>query len=135
MTRKSGGLEIGDRTRFQVLESREEFASISGASVTSTGIFPANCIKLGVATIVTTALGTGNSTTGYEVGNGTDDDMYGAITGTTVATHSDSDDYTVDIGVEHITVAQDIEVTAVGGDFDGTGTILVTAYYMVTKAL
>ena len=106
-------------------------ASVTGASVTATDLVPAKAQVIGVATYVTVALGTGSGTTGYTVGDGTDADRFGAVTGTIIGTDTDSlTDATADPRMTWSASAANIVVTAVGGNFDGTGTIRVEVYYI-----
>ena len=88
---------------------------------------------MGVATKVTTALGTSNGTTGYQVGDGTDADRWGSITGTSTATDSDNTDATAD-ATGFFTSANNVVLTAVGGNFDGSGFIRVVVYYLLNTA-
>ncbi len=83
-----------------------------------------------MTTKVTTGLGTSNGTTGYNVGDGTDADRWGAITGTTAGTASDNRDWTATT-VQCFTAANDVVLTAVGGNFDGTGVIDVSVQYII----
>lgn len=106
-------------------------ASVTGASVTATNLVPARAQVIGVATYVTVALGTGSGTTGYTVGDGSDADRFGAVTGTIVGTDTDSStDATADPRMTWSTSAQNIVITAAGGNFDGSGTIRVEVYYL-----
>lgn len=105
--------------------------SVSGASVTATSLVPARAQVIGVATYVTVALGTGSGTTGYTVGDGSDADRFGAVTGTSIGTDTDSStDATADPRMTWSTSAANIVITAAGGNFDGTGTIRVEVYYI-----
>lgn len=107
----------------------EELTGVSGASVSTTNLVPAGATLIGVVTRITGDLGTSNGTTGYNVGDGTDADRFGAITGTTEGTTSDHGDFTADPR-QWSASAQDVTLTAVGGNFDATGDIRVTAYYI-----
>ncbi len=107
----------------------------TGASVsTTTLIIPKYAQLIGVTTRVKTALGTTNGTTGYLIGDGTDADLWGAITGTAVGTSSDSRDYTALNALGPSSVDRTVTITAVGGDFDGTGVIDVCAFYLRAEA-
>lgn len=71
-------------TNYQRLSTKtikEALTATAGATKTSTITIPAYSQLIGVTTRVTTALGTSNGTTGYQVGDGTDPDLWGAITG------------------------------------------------------
>jgi len=114
-------------TRFK----EETLSSVSGASVpTTVNIIPSGAIVLGVTTEITSALGTGNGTTGYEVGDGTDADRWGSITGTSTATFSDNADFTNSAIEAFVGGPSEVTITALGGDFDGTGDILVVVHWI-----
>jgi hypothetical protein len=108
-------------------------SAVSGASVTSTGLIPDGAFVLGVTTRITTSLGTSNGTTGYTVGDGTDADRWGAITGTAAGTTSTNADATASF-IGAFTAANDVVITATTGNFDGTGAIRVTVLYIDTTA-
>lgn len=113
---------------------REAVTCAAGASVTTTISIPKYTHLIGVTTRVTTALGTTNSTTGYTVGDGTDADLWGAITGTAQGTTSDRRDFTAVDALGPDGADRTITLTAVGGNFDGTGVIEVCAYYLAAEA-
>jgi len=106
-----------------------ELIAVSGASETASNLIPQGAFLLGVSTYVETALGTTNGTTGYQVGDGSDADRFGAITGTAQGTGSDNGDATADF-TGAFTSANDVVITAVGGNFDGDGNIRVVAHYI-----
>lgn len=112
---------------FRIAEA--DVTAASGATVTASSLIPDGALLVGVATRVTTALGTSNGTTGYQVGDGSDADRWGAITGTATTTSSDNTDATASF-FGTFTSASDVVLTAVGGNFDGTGVIKVTALYL-----
>lgn len=117
------------------LRSVKETVTLIGSSVsTFTLIIPKYSQLIGVTTRVNTALGTTNGTTGYLIGDGTDADLWGAITGTAVGTSSDSSNYTALNALGPSSVDRTVTITAVGGDFDGTGVIDVCAFYLRTEA-
>jgi hypothetical protein len=118
-----------DYHRGAIASSMTTLSAVSGASVTATGLIPDGAIVVGVTTKVTTALGTTNGTTGYTVGDGSDADRWGAITGTAAGTSSDNRDWTATT-VQAFTSAQDVVITATGGNFDGTGVIDVCVFYL-----
>ena len=113
---------------------REAVTCAAGASVTTTISIPKYTHLVGVTTRVTTAIGTTNSTTGYTVGDGTDADLWGAITGTAQGTTSDRRDFTAVDALGPDGADRTITLTAVGGNFDGTGVIEVCAYYLAAEA-
>ena len=119
-----------DYHRVGIKTARATLASVSGASVTATGLIPDGAVVVGVTTKVTVALGTGSGTTGYTVGDGSDVDRWGAIVGTAAGTSSDNTNWTATT-VQAFTSAQDVVITASGGNFNGTGTIYVSVQYLI----
>jgi hypothetical protein len=101
----------------------------SGATVTATGIIPDGAIPIGISTEVTTALGETNGTSGYSVGDGSDADRWGTVTGVAVGTKTNNADWTTTV-IQMFNSAQNIVLTALGGNFDGTGVIVVTVDYL-----
>lgn len=122
-----------DYHRIAIATARATLTGVSGASVTATGLIPAGAVVMGVTSKVTTALGTGNGTTGYQIGTGADADRWGAITGTAAGTTSDNRDWTAGT-IECFPSATDVIVTATGGNFDGTGVIYLSVQYMTGQA-
>lgn len=110
-------------------------SAVSGASVTATGLIPARAQMLdGVISKVVTALGTTNSTTGYAVGTSGDPNLWGDVTGTATTTASGSANFTASPNLAFSTSAQDVVVTAAGGNFDGTGAIYLAVPYSMSEA-
>ncbi len=110
--------------------AKATLTNVSGASVTASSLIPDGAVVIGVTTKVTTGLGTGNGTTGYNVGDGSDADRWGSITGTASGTSSDNRDWTATT-VQAFTSANDVVLTALGGNFDGTGVIDVSVQYLI----
>ena len=106
----------------------------AGASVTTTISIPKYTHLIGVTTRVTTAIGESNGTTGYQVGDGTDPDLWGAITGVALGTTSDRTNFTAVDALGPDGSDRTITLTAVGGNFDGTGVIEVCAFYLAAEA-
>lgn len=104
-------------------------SAVSGASVTATSLIPDGAFVIGVATRVTTAIGNGGGTTGYQVGDGSDADRWGSIAAITAGTTSSNADATANF-TGAFTSANNVVITAVGGNFDGTGAIRVTVAYL-----
>ena len=69
-----------------------------------------------------------------EFADGTDADLWGAMTGTAVGTSSDARDYTALNALGPSSVDRTVTLTAAGGDFDGTGVIDVCAFYLRAEA-
>ena len=114
----------------QVKSKSALLTGVSGASVTESGFIPAGAMWLGSTSRVVTALGTTNGTTGYQFGLPGTLNAFGDITGTAVGTQSDERDGLALDAQRFSTSAQDVVVTAKGGNFDGTGDILIVVHYM-----
>jgi len=121
--------------RGELKQAATTLSGVTGASVTATGLIPDGALLVGVTTRVTTALGTGSGTTGYTVGDGSDADLWGDITGTAIGTNSGSADFTAAAAAgAFYPAAQDVVITAKTGNFNGTGVIEVVAHYLTTAA-
>ena len=116
--------------RLSVKSIKEAVTAASGASVTTTISIPKYSQLIGVTTRVTTDIGNSNGTTGYTVGDGSDADLWGDITGITAGTTSDAADFTAAGALGTATADRTITLTATGGNFDGTGVIEVCAFYL-----
>lgn len=122
-----------DYHRMAVATARASVTATAGATVTATALIPDGAVVVGVTTKVTTGLGTGSGTTGYQVGDGTDADRWGSITGTAAGTSSDNTNWTAG-GIECFTSATNVVLTATGGNFDGTGVIYVVVHYLTGQS-
>ena len=122
-----------DYHRVTIATARATLTGVSGASVTATALIPAGAVVMGVTSKVTTALGTANGTTGYQVGTAADPDRWGAITGTALGTTSDNRNWTAGT-IECFPTATNVIVTATGGNFNGTGVIYLSVQYMAGEA-
>lgn len=116
-------------TRVAIKHSTTALA-LSGATTVATNIIPAKVIILGVSTTVTTTI-TGAS--GYQVGDGSDADRWGDVTGTAVGTDTDYNDYTAAPIPAWNAAAQSITITAKTSDFTG-GVLQIDVAYMVLEA-
>lgn len=121
--------------------AKTTLSAVSGATVTASALIPAGANLLGVTTRVNTALGTSNGTTGYAVGTATDPNLWGDVTAVAAGTASkaqaivdQSTGYTADDALGFSVAAQDVVITAAGGNFDGTGAIEVCAFYSLAEA-
>jgi hypothetical protein len=113
--------------------AKTTLSGVTGASVTATSLIPDGAFVIGVTTKVTTALGAGGGTTGYQVGDGSDADRWGEATTITLGTSTDNTNATAN-PTGAFTAAQNVVITAVGGNFDGTGVIMVNAFYLIAQA-
>jgi hypothetical protein len=113
---------------------RQAITAAAGATLVSTISIPKYSHLIGVTTRVTTALGTSNGTTGYTVGDGTDPDLWGVAATATEGTTTDAANYTAADALGPDGSDRTITLTAVGGNFDGTGVIEVCAFYLRAEA-
>ena len=128
--------------RMALTSANQTLSAVSGATVATTGgLIPAGAFLMGVTTRVNTALGTSNGTTGYSVGNGTDANLWGDVTAVAAGTASkasaiasQSSGYTASDACGLYLAAQDVTLTATGGNFDGTGDIEISAFYFLAEA-
>lgn len=122
-----------NHTAHEIRHVSEILTSVSGATVTASNLIPDGALLIGLTTIINIALGTGNGTTGYTVGDGSDVDRWGALVATAKNSITENDDWT-DGTNTHFIAAQSVVLTATGGNFDGTGTIRVGVSYMIGKS-
>jgi hypothetical protein len=113
--------------------AKTTLSNVSGASVTATSLIPDGAFLIGVTTKVTTAISGGGGTTGYQVGDGSDADRWGEATTITAGTSTDNTNATAN-PTGAFTAAQNVVITAVGGNFNGTGDIMVCAFYLIAQA-
>lgn len=106
-------------------------SNVSGATVTATSLIPDGCVLVSVTTSVTTGLG--GTTTGYSVGDGVDADRWGTVSAVAAGTDTDNTDWTVTT-IQLFTAAQDVVLTALTANFNGTGVIQVHAGCLVGEA-
>jgi hypothetical protein len=105
-------------------------ATSSGASVaTTTGFIPDGAVLVGLTTRVSTAI---TGATGYDIGDGSDADRWGANIGFALNTSSDNTNWTAGT-IECFTAAQEVTLTAVGGNFTG-GAVVIVAHYLAGEA-
>jgi hypothetical protein len=116
--------------RMTIKAVRQTLSALSGASATTTGTFiPDGAVVVGVTTRVSTLLTGG---TGYTIGDGTDADRWGDITGTAVGTTSDNRDWTAGT-IECFTAGGNITLTAKTSNFTA-GAIEICAFYLAGEA-
>lgn len=105
--------------------------NLSGATSVATNLVPAKVQVIGVICKVTTTI-TGAS--GFQVGDGTDADRWGDITGTATSVTTTYADYTADPRLAWSASAQSITLTAKTSNFTG-GVLRVTVLYLADAAL
>jgi hypothetical protein len=116
--------------RMTVKSVKQTLSALSGASATTTGTFiPDGAVVVGVTTRVATLL---TGATGYTIGDGTDADRWGDITGTAVGTTSDNRDWTA-ATIECFTAGGNITLTAKTSNFTA-GAIEICVFYLAGEA-
>jgi hypothetical protein len=105
-------------------------SALSGASVATTGGFiPDGAVLVGLTTRVSTAI---TGATGYDIGDGSDADRWGANIDIALNTASDNTNWTAGT-IECFTTAQEVTLTAVGSNFTG-GAVVIVAHYLAGEA-
>jgi len=105
-------------------------SGLTGASVaTTTGLIPDGAVLVGLTTRVSTAI---TGATGYDIGDGSDADRWGANIGFALNTASDNRDWTATT-IQCFTAAQEVTLTAVGGNFTD-GAVQIVAHYLAGEA-
>jgi hypothetical protein len=102
-----------------------QISSLSGASATWSNAFPAGSIPIGVTMRVTTGV---TGATGIDVGDGSDQDRWGANIAPALGTVSDNADWT-DTTLKVQPAATDVVLTALGSSFTA-GAVRLTAHYL-----
>jgi hypothetical protein len=120
-------------TNFQRLTIKTKAVTLSGltgASVaTTTGLIPDGAVLVGLTTRVSTAI---TGATGYDIGDGSDADRWGANVAIALNTSSDNTNWTAGT-IECFTAAQEVTLTAVGSNFTG-GDVVIVAHYLAGEA-
>lgn len=104
-------------------------SAISGATVTASSLIPDGAFVVGVTTRITTTIGATGGTTGFQIGDGVDADRWGQKNTLTAGQTTTNADATANFSGA-FTAANDVVITAVGGNFDGTGAIRVSVAYL-----
>jgi hypothetical protein len=116
--------------RLSIKTLRESSGALSGASYTTTIAIPAYAHLIGVTTRVTTEV-TGATT--YDVGDGSDVDLWGAAIGVTLGSQSRTADFTNIAAVGPAATARTVTLTANGSNFTA-GVIEICLHYLTTEA-
>lgn len=116
--------------RMSIKTRRESSGALSGASYTTTIAIPAYAVPVGVTTRVTTAI---TGATSYDVGDGTDVDLWGDNIGITLGSQSRTADFTAIAAVDAAATARTVTLTAVGSNFTG-GVVEICVHYLTTEA-
>jgi hypothetical protein len=116
---------------FITTSSSQTLTADGSPSKTTSGLIPDGAILLAVTTRISTTL-SGGGVTGYNVGDGTDADMYGVEASTAAGGTTDNSDWTADgSGVK--LAAGEVTITWTGGSATA-GVVRVTAHYMTVGA-
>jgi hypothetical protein len=116
--------------RMTIKSVKQTLSALSGASATTTGTFiPDGAVVVGVTTRVATLL---TGATGYTIGDGTDADRWGDITGTAIGTTSDNANWTAGT-IECFTAGGNVTLTANGSNFTA-GAIEICVFYLAGQA-
>jgi hypothetical protein len=116
--------------RLSIKTLRESSGALSGASYTTTIAIPAYAHLIGVTTRVTTEV-TGATT--YDVGDGSDVDLWGAAVGVTLGSESRTADFTDVAAVGPAATSRTVTLTANGSNFTA-GVVEICLHYLTTEA-
>jgi hypothetical protein len=122
-----------DATNFQRLSVktlRESSGALSGGSYVTTIAIPAYAHLVGVTTRVTTEI-TGATT--YDVGDGSDVDLWGAAIAVAAGSQSRTADFTAVAAVGPAAASRTVTLTANGSNFTG-GVVEICLHYLTTEA-
>ena len=125
--------QVNGGSLFKIQYYAADVTAAVGATATATNLIPAKAQLIGIATRITTQLGASTGTTGYSVGDGSDADRWGVASAVTVGTVTDQDQATADPS-GYFNSANNVVLTATGGNFDGTGVIRVVAAVLTMQA-
>jgi hypothetical protein len=123
------GYLSGSRAAYGQVQTAINTATLSGATTTCSNLIPAGAFVIGVATTTTTTI-TGAS--GYQVGDGSDADRWGDITGTAVGTVSTNASATAN-PTGWFSATNNVVLTAKTSNFTG-GVVQVVVFYFSTSA-
>ena len=116
--------------RMSIKTLRESSGALSGATYVTTIAIPAYANLIGVTTRVTTEV-TGATT--YDVGDGSDVDLWGAAIGIVLGSQSQTSDFTAVGAVGAAATSRTVTLTANGSNFTG-GVIEICLHYLTTEA-
>jgi len=122
------GGENGAEVAVRTVES--ELTALSGATATATSLIPAGSFIVGVTARVTTLI---TGATSFDIGDGSDVDLWGATIGVAANTTTTIADFTA-TGFGQYTAANNVVLTANGGNFSAGAVRLVVHYLTLTPA-
>lgn len=104
----------------------------ASVSLTSTVQFPAGCRRKGLVARVVSELTTGDGATDFDLGDGTDVDLYAAAKALTAGTTVDGTDRTAAVQGE-VNAAENVVITPNSGTLSG-GTLRIVLFYELDQA-
>jgi hypothetical protein len=104
---------------------------LSGASATWSSAIPIASIPIGLTCKVEEAVTGDGAFTGFDIGDGVDQDRFGANLNPGLGQIHDGRDWT-DVAIKMETTAKSIRLTAIGGSFTG-GIVRLTLHYIKPK--
>ena len=116
--------------RTSVKTVRESTGALSGADYTTTIAIPAYSYLIGVTTRVTTVI---TGATSYDVGDGTDVDLWGAAIAAAEGSQSRTANFTNIAAVGPAGTSRTVKLTANGGSFTA-GVVEICLHYLTTEA-
>lgn len=111
-----------------ILQTAVIKSSAGASTLTLTGFLQAGMRIMGVTTQNLITFGTTNGLTAFVVGDGVNIDRWGQSTGLTAGTKTEQPQFR-DTTWPVFPAANDVVISALGGTFDATGQIEVTAHY------
>lgn len=117
---------------FMKYAQKTESLTLSGASGTTTGMFPAGCIPLGVTCTVTTAITSGDGATSWGAGDGTNDDKWCTGQAFTDGTQTDMSDCD-ETAVTPSAAGEEVVIKPNSNTFSG-GVVKIVGHYLTFVA-
>lgn len=106
-------------------------SSAAGPTLTAVGLIPKGSFMIGLTARITTSFGTSSGLTDFDVGDGTTLDRWANSLAITSGTTMDMTNSEVVFTIGGFFIAAtDVVLTAVGGNFDGTGVIELIVHYL-----
>ncbi len=119
---------VNNQAETQIQSTFADVATSAGSSVTAASLIPAGSFLIGVTVRV---LVTVTGPTGFDVGDGTDVDRWGASIAVAATTTTDITDFNSG-AVTTFPLANDVVLTSDGVDFTG-GSVRITVHYMTLQ--
>lgn len=111
------------------IRSASALLSGSGPSLTAAGLLASGCLGFGVVSRVTTGFGVSSGLVSVSIGDAALATRWSSGSGIALGATTDIRDFAAGSPLYYPT-GSDVVVTANGGDFDGTGVIRLTAYFL-----